>query len=1008
MLIWDSPRIEIKLIYFYKVAGAGVGIGLVFGSLIEATARNPSLRPQLFAYAILGFALAEATLRRCRYFIRLLIYKLVLKYIYLIKASIDQIGAGLTRVASANELMLQGLGISEIYIKPSSMIYYGKNIIIYCIISRSECSVIVSSLTKVNCHIKTGSSAKVLSWVLVTLKNKRQQDLGCVLVGSIRSSCPEQARTRNIIQDCILNNEILNTGNPGKISDSFETKIIEVESLYLQIIIYHVLVKLNVHYDYLKRDLLSSKTINLSRLKNQEIIYRYGGKIVEKANAPSNFGDNVSKSKNINLLNTHINMRKEDVLIYKSVYKEIKYFGTKMFHYSDMLHLGARSQFRSLYKIRNVLCSQRLNSTMFIRSNNIKCFSVRNYSQIPYREIYSEGKFSKEEKILIWNKCNWGDISESVREKQVKLAETATKFNIYDKRVVKLQEALALSLEFRLLAVYNVSNNKGSKTPGEDGILLTDDRSKGNMVGELKIILINTKLKDYKSGLIRRVYIPKSNGKLRPLGIPNIKDRCLQELIRLILDPVVEPFSDKHSYGFRKYRSAKNAIGAIRVTLQSSEHKDCKYIFDADIKGFFDHINHSWLLSNIPIGKHHKRILKSWLKAGILQKGYKEKELLYPQEGTPQGSIISPLLGNFTLNGLEKVVLDSIKSIVPNQFQALKVKKKDGTRSTIRLGVKCIRYADDFVIIARNKRILTNYIKPAVVEFLKERGLTLSEEKTKIFGIRNEPLDFLGYRFKYQNKWKKSYSMFKEKIGRSGIALYPQKENLLDIIKKIQKIIYKSSNSSSYTLITELNPIIRGWSNYNNLGESTYYRNKLRYYLYQLCWRWAKKKHPRWGKKRIALTYFLGEGPFKGRKWNFRGSTFHNSRFTNSQEGKVTYLIDPTVVVNTVSGIKLVIPETIINIHAYDKDYLKLVEFQTQINCMSLGKEESYKGKLFKKQKGICVICNKPLLVDTFLKLGTLHLDHIQPISEGGSKTNMKNLRLIHIWCHKVVHFGKE
>jgi len=98
------------------------------------------------------------------------------------------------------------------------------------------------------------------------------------------------------------------------------------------------------------------------------------------------------------------------------------------------------------------------------------------------------------------------------------------------------------------------------------------------------------------------------------------------------------------------------------------------------------------------------------------------------------------------------VVLDSIKSIVPNQFQALKVKKKDGTRSTIRLGVKCIRYADDFVIIARNKRILTNYIKPAVVEFLKERGLTLSEEKTKIFGIRNEPLDFLGYRFKYQNK----------------------------------------------------------------------------------------------------------------------------------------------------------------------------------------------------------------------------------------------------------------
>jgi RNA-directed DNA polymerase len=104
------------------------------------------------------------------------------------------------------------------------------------------------------------------------------------------------------------------------------------------------------------------------------------------------------------------------------------------------------------------------------------------------------------------------------------------------------------------------------------------------------------------------------------------------------------------------------------------------------------------------------------------------------------------------LNGLEKVVLNSIKSIVANDFQSLKIKKKDGTNTSIRLGVKCVRYADDFVILARNKRILTNYIKPAVVKFLKERGLTLSEEKTKIFGIRKEPLDFLGYRFKYHEK----------------------------------------------------------------------------------------------------------------------------------------------------------------------------------------------------------------------------------------------------------------
>jgi CRISPR/Cas system Type II protein with McrA/HNH and RuvC-like nuclease domain len=121
-----------------------------------------------------------------------------------------------------------------------------------------------------------------------------------------------------------------------------------------------------------------------------------------------------------------------------------------------------------------------------------------------------------------------------------------------------------------------------------------------------------------------------------------------------------------------------------------------------------------------------------------------------------------------------------------------------------------------------------------------------------------------------------------------------------------------------------------------------------------------------------------------------------SSRFTNSQEGKRNYLIDPTVIVNTVSGIKFNIPDEINNIHAYNKDYLKLVEFQTQTNFLMLGKEESFKGRLFKSQKGICVICNKPLIIDSYLKFGNLHLDHIQPFSKTGSNTSMKNFRLIH------------
>jgi len=918
-----------------------------------------------------GVEPVDASLRRCSYFNRLLT-NIIDKYSLLNNLLIDHKSNGLTRVVLANELGLQGLGISKNHTKSNSLLMF-VTLMSYCMILRSACSVIISSLTRVNCYFKTGSSTRVLSLVSVTLKYKRQRDNWSVRVGSIRSSRPEQARTRNVIQDLIrikiLNDEIINTGNLGQIY-----KVIKVK--FMKIIKFYSLIKLYNHFI----NKLSIRTIRISRPNGQDTIYWYGGKIIEKAKASSNFDDSLSKK--------------------------------DLFEINNCYLLKSSASQKYKFSKRKILQSRRQNSILFIRFHNLNPNSTRSYTQVAYKE--DQEIPNKEREIITW-KHNWKMITENVRKKQVKLAETAGKFGKYSIRVVKLQEALALSLEFRLLAVFNVANNKGSKTPGLDGIILNDDQSKSKMVEELKSVLIKNQDVAYRSGLIKRVYIPKSNGKLRPLGIPNIKDRCLQELLRLILDPVVEPYSDKHSYGFRKYRSAKNAIGAIRVALHSGDNKNNKYILDADIKGFFDHINHTWLLDNVPLSKYHKRILQSWLKAGIISKGYKEKELIYPDEGTPQGGIISPLLGNFTLNGLENVVIDSIRSITKHKLQLKKIKKRNGSRSTIGLGVKCIRYADDFVILARNKRILTHYVKPTIENFLRERGLTLSEEKTKIFGIQKESLDFLGYRFKYQDRWKKCYSFFKNKIGQSGIALFPQKSKLLSLVAKIKEIIQKSSNDHAFTLITKLNPIIRGWCNYYNLGESSYYRNKLRYYLFKLCWKWAKKKHPKWGKKRIAQVYFLRGSenslaplPFKGRKWNFRGRTFSNSRYNYSKEGKYIYLIDPTVVVSTVSAIRFLIPEKIININAFDINYLKLIEFQIGTNIMSLGKEESFKGRLYKKQNGYCEICKKPLLVDTFLKAGNLHIDHIRPISEGGSRSNISNMRLLHIWCHKIVHRERQ
>jgi len=167
----------------------------------------------------------------------------------------------------------------------------------------------------------------------------------------------------------------------------------------------------------------------------------------------------------------------------------------------------------------------------------------------------------------------------------VKLAEISSVVN-----VLKLQRHLATNLYFRLLAVKMVTTNKGAKTPGIDNQLLLSDGDKLAMVELLKNIIINPST--YTAKPVKRVFIPKTSGKLRPLSIPTIQDRCVQALINLILEPLVEMTSDRHSYGFRKFRSAKMALGALRLNLRSNLQLYDKYVLDADIKGFFDNISH--------------------------------------------------------------------------------------------------------------------------------------------------------------------------------------------------------------------------------------------------------------------------------------------------------------------------------------------------------------------------------------------------------------------------------
>lgn len=274
-------------------------------------------------------------------------------------------------------------------------------------------------------------------------------------------------------------------------------------------------------------------------------------------------------------------------------------------------------------------------------------------------------------------------------------------------KVKALQWILTHSFYGKLLAVKRVTQNRGGKTPGIDGIVWKTSKEK--MAAALSL-----KRKGYKSEPLKRIYIPKKQkGKLRPLSIPVMHCRGQQALHLLALEPVSEMIVDRNSYGFRPLRSIHDAVKQCYITLARKTSPE--YILEGDIKNCFCEISHSWLLKNALMDKE---MLQKWLTAGYL-----EADRFHKTEfGVPQGGIASPTLLCVTLSGLEEAVAQAVR-------------RKDKVHVCV--------YADDFVITGATREVLENEVKPVVATFFKERGLTLSEEKTKITHIE-EGFDFLG------------------------------------------------------------------------------------------------------------------------------------------------------------------------------------------------------------------------------------------------------------------------
>jgi RNA-directed DNA polymerase len=381
-------------------------------------------------------------------------------------------------------------------------------------------------------------------------------------------------------------------------------------------------------------------------------------------------------------------------------------------------------------------------------------------------------------------------------------------------RVKALQWLLTHSFYAKLLAVKRVVQNKGARTPGVDGVIWKTSDQKIKAAQTLRRC-------DYQTKPLKRIYIPKKQkGKLRPLSIPVMECRAQQALHLLSLEPIAELKADINSYGFRPLRSCADAIEQCFKTL--SHKKSAAYVLEGDIRACFDNISHSWMLDNIPMDKE---ILRKWLRAGYIEQGTFHSTY----QGTPQGGIISPTLLNLTLSGMEATI-------------------HAATRRADNINV--IIYADDFIITGATKEVLENKVKPLIETFLGERGLSLSQEKTKITHI-DEGFDFLGMNIrKYSGK----------------LLIRPANSSIKRFLVDIRETVKRNATVKTEILIQQLNSKIQGWVNYYRHVCSSDTFNYVEKFIFQAVWQWAKRRHPDKTLRQIKDRYFRSDNT---KKWIF-------------------------------------------------------------------------------------------------------------------------------------------
>lgn len=526
-----------------------------------------------------------------------------------------------------------------------------------------------------------------------------------------------------------------------------------------------------------------------------------------------------------------------------------------------------------------------------------------------------------------WKSIDWKKAEAEVSRLQARIAKATQekKWNT----VKRLQYLLSHSYYAKALAVRKVTTNKGKHTPGIDKELWNTPAVK------MRNVLILTD-KGYKAKPLRRVFIEKpGKKKKRPLGIPCMYDRAMQALYALALDPVSETTADEKSFGFRRGRSAQDACEYIFTAL--SRRTSPEWVLEGDIKGCFDHISHDWLIEHIPMDKS---VLKQFLKAGFVF----QNELFPTDEGTPQGGVISPILANMALDGMQKVLSDRFHT---NRLGKIDLRFKNAHK------VNLVRYADDFIVTAATKEIAEE-AKEIIRGFLCTRGLELSEEKTLITHV-DDGFDMLGWTFR----------RFKEKL-----IVKPSKKSVKALNASLHNTVLERGKAwRQEDLIRVLNRQLRGWANYHQSVCAKDAFSRTDHILYEMLWRWAKRRHPKKNRKWITANYWYSKGL---RNWVF-----------STKNAELIRLGEVPIIRHT---------KVRMSANPYlDSEYFIQRKIQNGMKRLS-GRFK----KIWRNQNGCCYHCGQPMEIsderEIFYKI---------PKSMGG-KDDVPNMAYVHKYCQGV------